>query len=142
MTIKDVKNISDYIINNYGLLLLLPLLLCINYFPMVFVVIQIMAISSNTETKIITKVVVILSKLHTVINTFISGITTSAICITHRMMFQPSMHTFFSLYLYVLNYACCTVILSTVVSDGCIVSVSTARSNRCSISVRCLIPPF
>ena len=41
----------------------------------------------------------------------------------------------------VLNRCRCMVKLSTAVAAGCIVPVSTARSNHLSISDRCLIPP-
>lgn len=107
---------------------------------MVFFMIQIKAISSYTGTKIIAKVV-ILYKSNTACNTFVSGIirsigffccsfpprtflpiTTSVISITHRVMLQPRIFSFQCI--------------------ECIVPVSTARSNFCSISVRCLIPPL
>ena len=138
MTVKDIQNTSNYIGTSY----------CCRYcccyvsivFLMVFFMIQIKAISSYTGTKIIAKVV-ILYKSHTAFNTFISGIirsigffccsfpprtflpiTTTVISITHRVMLQPRKFSFQCI--------------------ECIVPVSTARSNFCSISVRCLIPPL
>ena len=107
MTINDVCNTCNYIITHRLLLLLISLMLCMNCFPMVFFVIQIIAISSNTKTKIIPKVV-ILAKLHTAFNTFISGIVGSIsffyllfMSVCHLYYTQdnvPTKHTFLSLY--------------------------------------------
>ena len=51
-----------------------------------------------------------------------------------------SNHTYFLFH--VLNLCCCIVKASVAVSGGCIVPSLASLSNRCSISVRCLVPPF